>query len=320
MTRTIVALYDDFDVARDVVEDLVEDGFSRDKLSLVANDASGEYSKYVSTSDAEYVTEDVSAGEGAGFGAVVGTLVGLGAMAIPGIGPVIAAGPLVSALVGATVGATAGAITGGLVAGLVDMGVPDYEAPYYAEGVRRGGTLVVAHVDDNMVENVVSVMERHNPVNIDRRASDWRQSGWTDFDSTAQPYSTTDLNRERETYRSQSASSSTGSTYDTAREGSSRSSVASYTTTGKTFDAYDPEFRKHWEMRYNNTGYGYDYYLPAYRYGYTMALDDRYRNYSDWSLLEPEARRTWESRNINYAWEDFKDAVHEAWTRVKNAF
>jgi hypothetical protein len=83
MRETVVALFDDFGTAQRVVEDLVDAGYLRDNISLVANDAAGEYAQYV-----ERVGEDVTAGEGAGFGAVVGTLAGLGVALIPGIGPV----------------------------------------------------------------------------------------------------------------------------------------------------------------------------------------------------------------------------------------
>ena len=90
MAKTVVALYDNFDTARNAVEALVDAGFTRGDISLVANDASGKYAEYVND-------DDVSAGEGAGFGAVVGALVGLGVALIPGVGPVIAAGPLAAA-------------------------------------------------------------------------------------------------------------------------------------------------------------------------------------------------------------------------------
>src|SRR5688572_27587764 len=116
MNKTIVALYDDFPTARRVVEDLVDAGFSRDTISLIANDASGEYASYL---DAD--SEDISAGEGAGFGAVVGALVGLGVALIPGVGPVLAGGPFAAAAIGALTGAA----TGGIAAALMDLGVPE---------------------------------------------------------------------------------------------------------------------------------------------------------------------------------------------------
>jgi uncharacterized membrane protein len=198
MAKTIVALYDNFDVAQDVVEDLLEAGFSRENISLMASDVTGEFaSRYVT----ERVDEDVTAGEGAGFGAVVGTLIGLGMSLIPGIGPILGAGPLAVALT-AGVGAVAGAITGGITAGLIDMGVPEEDAEYYAEGLRRGGTLVSATVDEAWLERVEEVMNRHNPVDIERRAAYWRETGWTDFNPEGTPYTSDEIMRERESYRS----------------------------------------------------------------------------------------------------------------------
>jgi len=85
------------------------------------------------------------AGTGAAVGGVLGWLVGIGAIAIPGIGPLIAAGPVVAALAGA---AAAGA-TGGLVGGLVGAGIPEVEAKRYAGRIREGGYLISVHCDDS---------------------------------------------------------------------------------------------------------------------------------------------------------------------------
>jgi uncharacterized protein (TIGR02271 family) len=72
---------------------------------------------------------------------------------------------------------------------LVDVGVPEDEANYYAEGVRRGGVLVSVRAEDEMmVDRVVNILERHNAVDVQRRAEEWKREGWTRFDSTAQPY------------------------------------------------------------------------------------------------------------------------------------
>ncbi len=99
MARTVIALYDDFNTARSAVEALVDAGFNRSDVSLVANNTTGEYARYFNEEGTYvYDDDDVSAGEGAGFGAVVGALVGLGVALIPGIGPVLAAGPLAAAL------------------------------------------------------------------------------------------------------------------------------------------------------------------------------------------------------------------------------
>jgi hypothetical protein len=179
MTRTIVALFDDIATARQVVEELVGADFERSSISLVTNDAHNQYLHYL---DKEYVPRDdaVTAGEGAGFGAVVGALTGLlaglAALMIPGIGVVIVAGPIVAGLTGAV----AGALTGGVVGALVKSGVPEDEAPYYAEGIRRGGTLI--SIDTTETLRASDIMHRHGSINIHERSNEWRQSGWKDFD------------------------------------------------------------------------------------------------------------------------------------------
>jgi hypothetical protein len=84
------------------------------------------------------------AGTGAAVGGVIGWLAGIGAIAIPGIGPLLAAGPIVAALAGA---GAAGA-AGGLVGGLVGSGMPEIEAKRYAGRIREGGYLLSVHCDD----------------------------------------------------------------------------------------------------------------------------------------------------------------------------
>jgi uncharacterized membrane protein len=212
MAKTIVALYDHFDSAQAVLEDLLESGFSRENVSLLAGDATGEYARRYT---GETQSEDVTAGEGAGFGAVVGGLIGLGVSLIPGIGPVIGAGPLAVALT-AGIGAAAGAITGGITAALIDMGVDEEDADYYAEGLRRGGTLVTATVDEAWVDRVEEIMNRHQPVDIDHRAAYWRDTGWTDFNAEGTPYGADEMGREQEAHRDlstrRSATTGLGST------------------------------------------------------------------------------------------------------------
>jgi uncharacterized protein (TIGR02271 family) len=197
MTTTLVALYDDIATARRVVNDLVNHGFDRNDISLIARDANDEYRNYVSD---DYDDTSTEAAEGAGIGAVVGgiggLLVGLGALAIPGVGPVIAAGPIVGALTGAGVGA----IAGGIIGALVDMGLPEEEAHYYAEGLRRGGILVAAQVPDTRVEEAVDIMEHYNPVDVDERAGYWRESGWNRFEGDTEPMTRRDIDQDYQRY------------------------------------------------------------------------------------------------------------------------
>jgi hypothetical protein len=208
MTKTVVALYQDLDMAENVVRDLVDAGFARDTISLVANDAQGIYAdRYVNNADAtaDYDDEDVKPGEGAGFGAVVGALVGLGVALIPGIGPVLAVGPLAAALM-AGIGAAAGAVTGGVVASLVDFGIPEEEAHVYAESLRRGATLVSVATDDASSARAEDILNRHHPLDVEDRGEFYRDAGWNEFDHEGQPYATSDIDNDRAAYRNFNAS------------------------------------------------------------------------------------------------------------------
>jgi len=198
MTRkTITGLYDSYEDAATTVREIEAAGVPHNDISLVANNID---SRYVETAD----TAPSGAGTGATIGTVLGggagLLAGLGLLAIPGVGPVVAAGWLVSTAVGAVAGATAGAATGGIVDALTDSGVSEEHAHVYAEGVRRGGTLVTARVDEEFVPAVEAVMGRHGSVDPDSRAVAYRERGWSTFDDRAAPYSPEEIEAERALY------------------------------------------------------------------------------------------------------------------------
>jgi len=210
MDRSVIGLFDSVGEAQHALDELAQSGFSRDHISLVAHDASGEYSKHIKKDGTFDPEGDVTANEGAGFGATVGAITGvlasLGAMMIPGIGPVIGAGPLLAAVTGGTIGAVAGAATGGITAALIKTGLPEDEAQYYTEGVRRGGTLLVVDTDsDSKAQRAVDIMDRNGAVDVNQRAQDWKQSGWK-FNANAQPYTADQL----KSFRSTSQTSTSG--------------------------------------------------------------------------------------------------------------
>ena len=143
---TISRLYKDYDTGARVVAELEHFGIPHTDISIIANNDTGWFDRNRSTRidrDADG-TDDraegaaAGAGIGATIGGVAGLLAGLGLLAIPGIGPVVAAGWLAST---AAVAAAGGA-TGGLIGALTQSGIGEPEARHYAEGVRRGGTLV----------------------------------------------------------------------------------------------------------------------------------------------------------------------------------
>ncbi|MBC8077905.1 MAG: YsnF/AvaK domain-containing protein [Chloroflexales bacterium] len=218
MAKTVVGLFDDFSDAQQVVQDLTNAGFSRNDISLVANDARGEYANLGSRSVGDKMdkTTGEQAGSGAiagsGVGAALGLLVGLGALAIPGIGPVLAAGPIAAAIGSTALGAGIGAAAGGLLGPLVDAGVPRPEAEIYSEGVRRGGTLVSVSASDEMADSAVDIMNRYNVVDVDERGASYRESGWTSHDTNAKPYTADEINTFRSGYTTTARTATTNTT------------------------------------------------------------------------------------------------------------
>jgi len=203
MAKTVVGLFDTMSEAQNVVQQLVDVGFDRNEISLLANDARGEFQSSRAVGDSSSTAEGAGAGAVGGgvLGGVLGLLVGVGALAIPGIGPVLAAGPLAAALgtAGAStlVGAGIGAAAGGVIGALVGAGIPEEDANFYAEGVRRGGTLVMVKADDTMAQRAYDLMRSNGAVDLDQRSGDWRSSGWNRFDANAEPYKTGDNAWER---------------------------------------------------------------------------------------------------------------------------
>ena len=199
MVKTIVGSFDSFNEAHRVANDLRAEGFMDNDISIVANNAAGEY-----RGDERVDPVDDDKGSATAKGAVTGAVVGGGAglaaslagLAIPGIGPIIAAGPIVATLAGAGTGAVAG----GLIGGLADLGVPEGDAEYYAEAVRRGGALVTVRADEARAEEVAEIMRARGAIDIEGRVERWRESGWEGFDPRAQPYTAEDIRRDRETY------------------------------------------------------------------------------------------------------------------------
>jgi uncharacterized membrane protein len=174
MTRTVVGLFLDPVEAQVAVRDLIDTGFSQDDISVVTRDDS--------ESGATVVDEPTSVtAKGAAIGGIAGALLGAAAMAIPGVGPVLAIGPLAAALTGAGVGAA----TGGMLSALADLGVPEHEAHHWAEGVRRGGTLVAVRAGDKTAHAAQSILDQHGALDIETGARQWREEGWRPGDPHA---------------------------------------------------------------------------------------------------------------------------------------
>jgi hypothetical protein len=203
MTKTISKLYDNYADAERAVRELEAAGVPHADISLVANNSDNWYNSRKVDRDGDGTDDRAEAagkgaGIGAGLGGAAGLAAGLGLLAIPGLGPVVAAGWLAAT---ATV-AAAGAATGGIIGALTQAGVSDEDAHVYAEGVRRGGTLVSARVPDADYQRYDAILQKSS-VDIAQRRTAYRDKGWDRFDPALEPYSPDDVIRERQLYAGQ---------------------------------------------------------------------------------------------------------------------
>jgi hypothetical protein len=127
---------------------------------------------------------------------VAGVAAGLGMIAIPGIGPVVAAGWLAAL----AAGAVGGGVAGGLIGALVESGTSKENAELYAEAVRRGGAIVTAKVPDDEQTRYAAIMDKL-AFDVTARESAWRSAGWNGYDPDAPTYDQEQVRREREAYR-----------------------------------------------------------------------------------------------------------------------
>jgi hypothetical protein len=175
----VFGIYPTYEAAENAVTALQSDGFRSTDVSLLAPENPG--NKDLAHAKATKAPEGAAAGAGSGalVGGTLGWLVGAGALAIPGIGPLVAAGPIIATLAG--IGAV-GTI-GGLAGALIGMGIPEYEAKRYEGRVRKGGILLSVHSDDHeWAKKATAVLERTGAEDV---ASTNEARG--DFANTAKP-------------------------------------------------------------------------------------------------------------------------------------
>ena len=166
----VIGVFDNSSQAHAAVERMINAGIERDQISLVSPDAEPDRNR-------DETTEHTSgAGKGAGIGAALGgvggLIAGIAGLAIPGIGPIIAAGPIAAAIGGMLGGAGLGAAAGGLIGALTDMGVPEEDARHYEDQVRQGKSLVTVRAeDDNEADRASNIMQLQGAVDVEGQSS-----------------------------------------------------------------------------------------------------------------------------------------------------
>jgi hypothetical protein len=277
------------------VDRLLKAGFRSEDVAILMADNKG--NKDFAHTKATKAPEGVTTGAvtGGAIGGTLGLLAGIGALAIPGLGPFIAAGPIMATLAGLG----AGGAVGGLVGALAGMGIPEYEAKRYEGRIRDGGILLSVHSDNS---------------EWTKRAKDLLEETGAEDVSSAGERSADYGSSDRPVPRSQSRSTQPDPrNYPTSSAAPLGRGVSS--PVGEL--DFEDQFREDFNSRYYRQGQGmvYEDYAPAYRFGAACAANPRWAN-RDWSIVETDLRRDWDQRGEG-AWDRFRDAIRYGWERVQ---
>ncbi len=174
MSKAVFCITQTEQQAERILRELQNGGFSNRDISVLFPDKTG--TKDFAHEKGTKAPEGAATGAASGgvLGGAVGWLLGVGALAIPGLGPFVAAGPIMAALGGAAVGAAVGGLTGTLIG----LGMPEYEAKRYEGKIKAGGILVSVHADDaNMRDRAKDIFERNGAEDIATAAEESVPSG-----------------------------------------------------------------------------------------------------------------------------------------------
>jgi len=340
MTKTVIGMYGDTQIASSVVNDLVNAGFDRTDITVMANNSGGGLGAVGGVSDRALIDMGASAEQARLYTQGVNQGNALVAVRVQdrqaseaqrimertGIMDVerrSQQGMTQNNMSGTSRATKDSTRTGNRDDDTIEVVQEDLQIGKRA--VETGGVRVNTYVHEVPVEEQVRLREEH--VQVERRPVD-RPATSADLDSIRdqsievretqeQPVVSKEARVVEEVRVSKEVEERSATVRDTVRKteveveqlGAQRGSTA----TG--YETYDTGFRSHWQSNYANSGMAYDRYQPAYRYGYTLANDQRYRG-RNWNDIESTARREWENQNQG-PWENFKDSVRYAWEQAR---
>lgn len=168
MSRTVVAIFDNYGNAETAANQIKDQGLRTADISIVAKEkdkdnhtAGGRGPTATMGTSARATNDNISDGVVTGgiLGGLAGLLIGAGSMAIPGLGIIAAAGPITGLL--------SGAVTGGIVGGLIDLGIPENRSRQYETDIRAGKILFSMKTDDDKIDHVASILRNNGAVSVD---------------------------------------------------------------------------------------------------------------------------------------------------------
>ena len=172
MAETMLGIFSNREMAENAIAQLEKENYDVKNMSIIMKES--EESKRLAQNTGANIGTGVATGAvtGAVLGGIAGILIGIGAIAIPGIGAILVGGPITTALgitgvaAATTSGVVAGALTGGVVGGLVSLGVPEERARTYEEQIKHGGILLAVPAFEGHAQEVKSIFEKNGASDI----------------------------------------------------------------------------------------------------------------------------------------------------------
>ena len=164
LLSTVIGVFRDITTAEDAVKALRNKGFQDNEISILAKDSqqrqankSGDMETGSDFGGSDSIADGTT--WGGALGGMAGLLAGVGALAIPGIGPIVAAGPLAGVL--------SGAVTGGVAGGLIDLGIPEEKGQQYEQNLKQGGILAVIETSEDKVNDASSILRQNGAKDVE---------------------------------------------------------------------------------------------------------------------------------------------------------
>lgn len=171
--KTVVGMFESASDVNGAITELMNQGFTKPEISVLAR------KEVIKETGVDVVTgAEVGAITGGVAGGVVGLLLGIGALAIPGVGWVIVGAEFLTWIGATLLGATAGAIGGGLIGGLTALGLPEHEAHVFAEGIKRGNVLLAVRTVEERAQIASDVMRKFHGLDVDTQRQKLETTGW----------------------------------------------------------------------------------------------------------------------------------------------
>jgi hypothetical protein len=202
----------------------------------------------------------------------------------------------------------------GLLASLFGADESSVHPDLFSEAIRRGSFLLAVEAETDLErDRAVDIVNRFNPVDLDERATKWRQEGWTAYDHASPVFGPQDAVSDRNKYSSPSTDKVERRGVQSFRRAQAESSSPGMSTVAPT-GGNEADYRNHWAASHGEPNCRYEDDKAAYAHGERLGASDSYRGYA-WNQIEPDAQLQWESNNSGTPWDRARDAVRFAWER-----